>query len=1041
MNSIELTNCKLLDENVKLLGKLFTPNLENLNLSNNNIQDIKIFFENDKLINLKKLKLNCNEFNNGLGLSNNKLSNLIELDLSSNKIENIDLIELDNLEELDLSKNLITKLFKINSKKIKNLNLIDNHLTDGINDFAQSIKDLSYELILEKLEDNSIALYYEKDLNVKFEYFLKDNTDITQFFKGFPFNGIKVLKIKGFNNNNIKFLSNNSLKDLQILDLKENSLNNISIFDNINFPDIKKILVSSNDFNDNSLNNLKNFPSIKVESITINLNRINIRYINPELKFNINNFNILYDNLGEIEKIEISKFPNNLDIFSYNSLSKKKLPIFQDIKVDNIDVNYKNGRYSCEMLFKSKKYNFTASYNFNNLNFMKSDEILSETNNIKFSNVILDQNFNFEEDIAYKNLEKLELNDCIIENISILEQIGNKINNNNLGVNANETKYKGTIYQNTDLFIIEYTKSKLSNEQTLFNCIKPFNFEIDIKSIDKYDLLKNAILTNIEILEFYDAGINNIDFLSNNTLLNLKKLYLNNNNIEDISIFDDDKIHFQKLEILNLKDNPIKKGLEVLKKNFFQKFPNVKLDLLLNELEIRAQFFNQENNLRYIIDIYINNLNEIPNLFQKDKVLFGALLSDAAEKFKEIFGFTSTEFEKKYQIYEPIKEKNYYEIKSIVIDNGSFYCKTGINGENDPVVFPSCVGQRNAKFALMVKHDKSEIQNEKLLMIGFDAKQKKLNYSSLYDIIYPIKNGIVNDWVNQEKIWEHIFYNELRVDPTEHNILISEVPMNPKENREKTAQIMFETFKVSGLYIANQSVLSLYSAGLYTGVSADLGGAVSHFVPVFDGYALQHATNRLYLGGKDLTEYMDKLSCQIYNGFNVYNGKNKLNFEDIKKKSCYVAQDFEEELKSVERFYYTLPDGGQICLKDERIRCPEALFKPSMIYKEGKGIAQACCDSILKADLDLRKDFYNHIVLSGGSSMIKGLPERFTKEIKYLAPESMKDEVKVIASSERKFAVWIGGSILSSLPIFESMVITKEEYEEYGAAIIHRKCF
>ena len=170
------------------------------------------------------------------------------------------------------------------------------------------------------------------------------------------------MKIKGFNNNNIKFLSNNSLKDLQILDLKENSLNNISIFDNINFPDIKKILVSSNDFNDNSLNNLKNFPSIKVESITINYNRINIRYINPELKFNINNFNILYDNLGEIDKIEISKFPNNLDIFSYNSLSKKKLPIFQDIKVDNIDVNYKNGKYSCEMLFKPKKYNFSVTF-------------------------------------------------------------------------------------------------------------------------------------------------------------------------------------------------------------------------------------------------------------------------------------------------------------------------------------------------------------------------------------------------------------------------------------------------------------------------------------------------------------------------------------------------------------------------------------------------------------------------------------------------------------------------------------------------------
>ena len=736
--------------------------------------------------------------------------------------------------------------------------------------------------------------------------------------------------------------------------------------------------------------------------------------------------------MGEIEKIEINEFPNNLDIFSYNSFSNKKLPIFQDIKVDNLDVNYKNGRYSCEMLFKSKKLNFKSSYNFNNLNFLKFDEILSETNNIKFSNMVLDQNFDFEEDIAFKNLQKLELNNCIIENISILEQIEKKIKSNHLWVVSYYTKYNGTIYKNNDLFIIEYTNSELSKEQTLFYCIKPFNFQIDIKGNEKYDLFKKAILKNIEIIEFSNASINNIDFLTNNTLLNLKELNLNNNNIEDISIFDNEKIHFQKLEKLDLQYNPIKKGLEVLKKNFFQKCPKVKLKLLLNELKIMAQFYDKENNLEYNLDICVNNLNEIPSLFQKDKVFFGFLTSIEAEKLKEIFGWTSAEFANKYQLYHHVNlKKAENEMENVVIDNGSFYIKAGISEEEGPrAVFPSCVGY--PKY-LTNKGDKKEF------FVGNISEYNNINYN------YPIINGVVDNWDDQEKIWGHIFTNELRVAPEEHNILISEVPMNPKENREKTAQIMFETFNVPGLYIANQAVLSLYSTGIYTGVSADLGGGMSHFVPVFDGYALQHATISLDLGGKDLTEYM----LRFLKGYNDLLPKNEAKrkkiVEDIKDKSCYVALDFEKELNSVERFdyqLYYLPDySNYVYVRNQRIECPEILFKPIIASKEGIGIAQACYNSIIRTDLELRKNFYNHIVLSGGTSMFKGLPERFTKEIKYLAPESMKDEVNVIASPYRNFAVWIGGSNLSSLAIFESMIITKTEYEECGATIVHRKCF
>ena len=161
----------------------------------------------------------------------------------------------------------------------------------------------------------------------------------------------------------------------------------------------------------------------------------------------------------------------------------------------------------------------------------------------------------------------------------------------------------------------------------------------------------------------------------------------------------------------------------------------------------------------------------------------------------------------------------------------------------------------------------------------------------------------------------------------------------------------------------------------------------------------------------------------------------------IKEKVCYAALDFEDELRCVEPFVYELPDGTQVVVKDQRIKCPEALFKPAMAGKNGKGFGQICYDSIQKCDIYIRKDFYNCIVLSGGNTMFNGLPERFTKEMKALVPESMKEEIKVIASPERKFAAWIGGSILSSISSFESEWITIEEYEEYGTTIIHRKCF
>ncbi|XP_071948528.1 alpha-centractin [Antedon mediterranea] len=365
----------------------------------------------------------------------------------------------------------------------------------------------------------------------------------------------------------------------------------------------------------------------------------------------------------------------------------------------------------------------------------------------------------------------------------------------------------------------------------------------------------------------------------------------------------------------------------------------------------------------------------------------------------------------------------------VVIDNGSGVIKAGFAGDQIPKYhFPNFVGRPKH-----VRVMAGGLEGD--LFIGPKAEEHR----GLLSINYPMEHGIVTDWNDMERIWQYIYSkDQLQTFSEEHPVLLTEAPLNPRRNREKAAEVFFETFNVPALFISMQAVLSLYATGRTTGVVLDTGDGVTHAVPIYEGFAMPHSIMRVDIAGRDVTRYLQLLLRK--EGMNFRTSAELEIVKTIKERACYLSSNaIKEETSETEKTVYTLPDGSTVEVGAAKFRAPELLFRPDLIGEESEGLHEVLTFSIQKSDMDLRRTLFANIVLSGGSTLFKGFGDRLLGEVKKLAPKDVK--IRISAPQERLYSTWIGGSILASLDTFRKMWVSKKEYDEDGARALHRKTF
>ncbi|KAF2798350.1 Actin/actin-like protein [Melanomma pulvis-pyrius CBS 109.77] len=424
---------------------------------------------------------------------------------------------------------------------------------------------------------------------------------------------------------------------------------------------------------------------------------------------------------------------------------------------------------------------------------------------------------------------------------------------------------------------------------------------------------------------------------------------------------------------------------------------------------------------------------------------------------------------------------------AVVMDNGTGYSKLGFAGNDSPsFVFPTAIATKGAAGGAGGSGSgRPAVANKPSFLTGgagpgghlsgkrgtedldFFIGDEALSASAGpgYGIHYPIRHGQIDDWDLMERFWSNSIFKYLRVEPEDHHFLLTEPPLNPPENRENTAEIMFESFNCAGLYIAVQAVLALAASWTsskvqdrsLTGTVIDSGAGVTHVIPVAEGYVIGSSIKSVPIAGRDITNFVQSLLRDRGEP-----DSSLQTAERIKEEFCYVCPDIVKEFSRFDRepddrfrkHTVKYPNGKsvQVDVGYERFLAPEIFFNPEIYSSDFLTPLPTIVDTVIQTSpIDVRRGLYKNIVLSGGSTLYKDFGRRLQRDIRHLVDARIKAsearsggaksgglDVQVISHKRQRHGPWFGGSLLGQTPEFRSYCHTKAEYDEIGPSIVRR---
>ncbi|EGD75252.1 hypothetical protein PTSG_12505 [Salpingoeca rosetta] len=397
------------------------------------------------------------------------------------------------------------------------------------------------------------------------------------------------------------------------------------------------------------------------------------------------------------------------------------------------------------------------------------------------------------------------------------------------------------------------------------------------------------------------------------------------------------------------------------------------------------------------------------------------------------------------------------KMPACVIDVGTGYTKMGFAGNSEPsYIFPSAIG---------VKENVGRGMAQGVDDLDFYIGDEAMNTPG-YATKYPVRHGIVEDWDLMEKFYEQAIFKYLRAEPEDHYFLLTEPPLNPPENREYLAEIMFESFNVPGMYIAVQAVLALAASWTskkaertLTGCVIDSGDGVTHVIPVAEGYVIGSCIKHIPIAGRDITYFVQQLLREREVGIPPEQSLEVA--KRIKERYTYVCPDivkeFEKYDKQPDKYFKQYTGHNRVTKKPfsvdvgyERFLGPEIFFHPEFANPDFKTSISETVDTVVQqSPIDVRRGLYKNVVLSGGSTMFKDFRRRLERDVQKRVDLRLKRseelsggklkpqpiEVKVVSHAMQRYAVWFGGSMLAATPEFYKVCHTKADYEEYGPSI------